>query len=122
MYDVTSYLDDHPGGSDSILQNAGVDCTDEFMAVHSQVWMGMEWGCRWGVGEGTWALVITHSVLPLHCLRRSLVLAYTRQHGLCLSFGAGLKQQMMSKVAAVQQSLGGCAQVVTPLLCCCLLY
>lgn len=37
VYDVTSYLDDHPGGSDSILQNAGVDCTDEFMGVHSQV-------------------------------------------------------------------------------------
>jgi cytochrome b involved in lipid metabolism len=37
VYDVTSYLDDHPGGSDSIIQNAGVDCTDEFMAVHSKV-------------------------------------------------------------------------------------
>lgn len=34
---MTSYLDDHPGGSDSILQNSGVDCTDEFMGVHSQV-------------------------------------------------------------------------------------
>jgi hypothetical protein len=37
VYDVTSYIDDHPGGADSILQNAGVDCTDEFMGVHSQV-------------------------------------------------------------------------------------
>lgn len=40
VYDVTSYLDDHPGGADSILQNSGVDCTDEFMAVHSQVRLG----------------------------------------------------------------------------------
>jgi cytochrome b involved in lipid metabolism len=37
VYDVTRYIDDHPGGADSILQNAGVDCTDEFMGVHSQV-------------------------------------------------------------------------------------
>jgi hypothetical protein len=44
VYDVTSYLDDHPGGSDSILQNSGVDCTDEFMSVHSQVWLC--WGVR----------------------------------------------------------------------------
>lgn len=43
VYDVTSYLDDHPGGSDSILQNSGVDCTDEFMAVHSQVVKGVYW-------------------------------------------------------------------------------
>jgi cytochrome b involved in lipid metabolism len=37
VYDVTSYIDDHPGGAESILLNAGVDCTDEFMGVHSQV-------------------------------------------------------------------------------------
>ncbi|KAF8063693.1 hypothetical protein HT031_003548 [Scenedesmus sp. PABB004] len=36
VYDVTSYIDDHPGGSESILLNAGVDCTEEFMGVHSQ--------------------------------------------------------------------------------------
>ncbi|KAF6254264.1 cytochrome b5-like heme/steroid binding domain-containing protein [Scenedesmus sp. NREL 46B-D3] len=36
VYDVTSYIDDHPGGAESILLNAGVDCTDEFMGVHSQ--------------------------------------------------------------------------------------
>jgi hypothetical protein len=38
VYDVTSYIDDHPGGAESILLNAGVDCTDEFMGVHSQVY------------------------------------------------------------------------------------
>lgn len=37
VYDVTSYIDDHPGGAESILLNAGVDCTEEFMGVHSQV-------------------------------------------------------------------------------------
>lgn len=36
VYDVTSYIDDHPGGAESILLNAGVDCTEEFMGVHSQ--------------------------------------------------------------------------------------
>lgn len=33
---MTAYLDDHPGGAESILLNAGVDCTDEFNPIHSQ--------------------------------------------------------------------------------------
>jgi len=35
VYDCTHYLKDHPGGVDSILINAGTDCTEEFEAIHS---------------------------------------------------------------------------------------
>lgn len=35
VYDCTHYLKDHPGGADSILINAGTDCTEEFQAIHS---------------------------------------------------------------------------------------
>ncbi|XP_031498138.1 nitrate reductase [NADH] 1-like [Nymphaea colorata] len=35
VYDCTAFLKDHPGGADSILINAGADCTDEFDAIHS---------------------------------------------------------------------------------------
>lgn len=35
VYDATPYLDDHPGGPASIVMNAGSDCTEEFMAIHS---------------------------------------------------------------------------------------
>ncbi|XP_010670929.2 nitrate reductase [NADH] [Beta vulgaris subsp. vulgaris] len=35
VYDATRFLKDHPGGSDSILINAGTDCTEEFDAIHS---------------------------------------------------------------------------------------
>lgn len=36
VYDVTKFLDDHPGGGDSILLTAGQDSTDEFNALHGQ--------------------------------------------------------------------------------------
>jgi nitrate reductase (NAD(P)H) len=35
VYDCTRFLRDHPGGADSILLNAGTDCTEEFDAIHS---------------------------------------------------------------------------------------
>ncbi|ESW09356.1 hypothetical protein PHAVU_009G121000 [Phaseolus vulgaris] len=35
VYDCTRFLKDHPGGEDSILLNAGTDCTEEFEAIHS---------------------------------------------------------------------------------------
>lgn len=35
VYDATSFLDDHPGGGDSILINGGMDATDEFNSIHS---------------------------------------------------------------------------------------
>lgn len=35
VYDCTKFLTHHPGGKDSILINAGSDCTEEFDAIHS---------------------------------------------------------------------------------------
>ncbi|XP_020678898.1 nitrate reductase [NAD(P)H] [Dendrobium catenatum] len=35
VHDCTPFLKDHPGGADSILINAGSDCTEEFDAIHS---------------------------------------------------------------------------------------
>ncbi|XP_027339651.1 inducible nitrate reductase [NADH] 2 [Abrus precatorius] len=35
VYDCTRFLKDHPGGTDSILINAGTDSTEEFEAIHS---------------------------------------------------------------------------------------
>ncbi|KAL3638775.1 Nitrate reductase [NADH] 1 [Castilleja foliolosa] len=35
VYDCTRFLKDHPGGADSILINAGTDCTEEFDDIHS---------------------------------------------------------------------------------------
>ncbi|KAK4758318.1 hypothetical protein SAY87_019619 [Trapa incisa] len=35
VYDCTKFLKEHPGGTDSILINAGTDCTEEFDAIHS---------------------------------------------------------------------------------------
>ncbi|KAA8546358.1 hypothetical protein F0562_002903 [Nyssa sinensis] len=35
IYDCTKFLKEHPGGADSILINAGTDCTEEFDAIHS---------------------------------------------------------------------------------------
>ncbi|CAB4392018.1 unnamed protein product [Rhizophagus irregularis] len=35
VYDCTKFLNDHPGGVDSILINTGMDCTEEFNAIHS---------------------------------------------------------------------------------------
>lgn len=36
VYDATAFLKDHPGGADSILINAGTDCSEEFDAIHSE--------------------------------------------------------------------------------------
>ncbi|CAI0390719.1 unnamed protein product [Linum tenue] len=37
VYDVSSYLDDHPGGDEVILQATGKDATDDFEDIgHSQ--------------------------------------------------------------------------------------
>ncbi|GFR51547.1 hypothetical protein Agub_g13966, partial [Astrephomene gubernaculifera] len=35
VYDATPYLEEHPGGSESILIVAGADATDEFNSIHS---------------------------------------------------------------------------------------
>ncbi|MEW5308874.1 MAG: hypothetical protein WDW38_000798 [Sanguina aurantia] len=35
VYDATPFLDEHPGGAESILISTGMDATDEFNAIHS---------------------------------------------------------------------------------------
>ncbi|ORY07232.1 NAD(P)H-nitrate reductase [Basidiobolus meristosporus CBS 931.73] len=35
VYDVTDFIKEHPGGADSIILNGGLDCTEDFMPVHS---------------------------------------------------------------------------------------
>ncbi|KAF9981020.1 hypothetical protein BGZ75_007715 [Mortierella antarctica] len=35
VYDCTAFLQEHPGGADSITMNAGDDCTEDFDAIHS---------------------------------------------------------------------------------------
>lgn len=35
VYDATEYLELHPGGTDSIVINAGEDATEDFVAIHS---------------------------------------------------------------------------------------
>ncbi|KAH7084508.1 nitrate reductase [Paraphoma chrysanthemicola] len=36
VYDGTAFLEGHPGGAQSIVSAAGLDATDEFMAIHSE--------------------------------------------------------------------------------------
>ncbi|KAI4243853.1 MAG: hypothetical protein L6R40_003235 [Gallowayella cf. fulva] len=36
VYSGTSFMKDHPGGAQSIISAAGLDTTDEFMAIHSE--------------------------------------------------------------------------------------
>ncbi|PNS16850.1 Sulfite oxidase [Sphaceloma murrayae] len=36
VYDGTAFLEGHPGGAQSIISSAGIDSTDEFMAIHSE--------------------------------------------------------------------------------------
>jgi len=36
VYDVTRYLNEHPGGKAAIMMNAGQDCTEDFEAIHSE--------------------------------------------------------------------------------------
>jgi hypothetical protein len=35
VYDATPFLEEHPGGAESILISAGMDATDEFNSIHS---------------------------------------------------------------------------------------
>lgn len=36
VYDGTKFLEGHPGGGQSIISTAGLDATEEFMAIHSE--------------------------------------------------------------------------------------
>ncbi|KAG0148033.1 hypothetical protein CROQUDRAFT_655400 [Cronartium quercuum f. sp. fusiforme G11] len=36
VYDVTKWLDDHPGGKKILLENSGKDCSDLFREYHNK--------------------------------------------------------------------------------------
>ncbi|RMD42453.1 hypothetical protein DV735_g2679, partial [Chaetothyriales sp. CBS 134920] len=36
VYDGTAFLKDHPGGAQSIISVSGTDCSEEFLAIHSE--------------------------------------------------------------------------------------
>ncbi|PWN47427.1 putative cytochrome b5 [Violaceomyces palustris] len=36
IYDVTSFLDDHPGGKKILLRNCGKDASEAFWSYHSE--------------------------------------------------------------------------------------
>lgn len=57
VYNVTPYMDFHPGGIDQMMRGAGKDCTDLFNNVHSWVnYGGMLKKCYVGkLQEGTFA-------------------------------------------------------------------
>lgn len=38
VYNITPYLDYHPGGVDEIMKGAGIDGTALFQEIHSWVW------------------------------------------------------------------------------------
>lgn len=49
VYDATPFLDVHPGGSSSILIEAGTDCTESFEAIHSaKAWKMLD---KYYIGE-----------------------------------------------------------------------
>lgn len=41
VYSGTSFMKEHPGGAQSIISSAGLDTSDEFMAIHSETAKGM---------------------------------------------------------------------------------
>ncbi|KAF9354112.1 hypothetical protein BGX26_008073 [Mortierella sp. AD094] len=49
VYDCTKFLQEHPGGADSITMNAGQDCTEDFDAIHSA--KARELLARYYIGE-----------------------------------------------------------------------
>lgn len=50
VYDVTEFLDEHPGGMDVLLKNAGKDASESFHEVrHSEI--AMDWRNKFVVGE-----------------------------------------------------------------------
>lgn len=48
VYSGTAFLKDHPGGAQSIISAAGLDTTDEFMAIHSETAKAMMPGYHLG--------------------------------------------------------------------------
>lgn len=69
VYDVTSFLDDHPGGGESITINAGQDSTEAFNDLHSdKARRDLQ---KYYIGDLVSAVKVGGAV-PLPCLRCSL--------------------------------------------------
>ena len=51
IYDVTKWLPRHPGGTTSIVNEAGQDCTESFHRIHSSLAQRML--KKWQIGEST---------------------------------------------------------------------
>ncbi|KAL9003582.1 MAG: hypothetical protein Q9188_003563 [Gyalolechia gomerana] len=53
VYSGTSFMKEHPGGAQSIISAAGLDTTDEFMAIHSETAKSMMPGYHIGTLDAT---------------------------------------------------------------------
>lgn len=53
VYSGTSFMKDHPGGAQSIISAAGMDTSDEFMAIHSETAKSMMPGYHIGTLDDT---------------------------------------------------------------------
>ncbi|OQO07240.1 Nitrate reductase [NADPH] [Cryoendolithus antarcticus] len=65
VYDGTAFLKEHPGGATSIFSAAGLDSSDEFMAIHSDTAKAMMTDYHIGsLDEDGRAALITNDVQP----------------------------------------------------------
>lgn len=56
VYDVTKFLNDHPGGKQAILIYAGKECTEEFDMLHEKKVIQ-----KYGVKKGTVKMMGKHA-------------------------------------------------------------
>ena len=59
VYSGTSFMKDHPGGAQSIISAAGLDISDEFMAIHSETAKGMMPGYHIGTLDAESQIVLS---------------------------------------------------------------
>ncbi len=59
VYEGTSFMKEHPGGAQSIVSAAGLDTSDEFMAIHSETAKGMMPGYHIGTLDAAGKLALT---------------------------------------------------------------
>ena len=59
VYEGSSFLKEHPGGAQSIISAAGLDTSDEFMAIHSETAKGMMPGYHIGTLDAKSKLALT---------------------------------------------------------------
>ncbi|MCJ1319134.1 hypothetical protein MMC15_004467 [Xylographa vitiligo] len=59
VYDGSKFLKEHPGGAQSIISAAGLDSSDEFMAIHSETAKGMMPGYHIGTLDEASRLILS---------------------------------------------------------------